>query len=110
MKHALLKVFSAGLGVFALTFLPFIVHAQAKQCSGKMIWGYGIYHSKTIARNKAKKSWRSNAKTSLGTTWSFYSLANQKSSGCRKWHKDHSKWNCFVKGKPCRNGPGKLSR
>ncbi len=109
MKQLILKVGMAGLGVAALSALPFIAQAQAKQCSGTMVWGYGIHHTKAIARNKARRAWRGNTQASLGSSWSLYILARNKTSGCRKWHKDMSKWNCFAKGKPCRNGPGKLS-
>ncbi len=109
MKNTISKVTLTSAIILSLS--PFILASQAvaKQCKNQMVWGYGIHHSKQAARALAHKSWRSQVKASYGASWSFYILAKQKTSKCRKWSKDPSKWNCVKKGKPCRNGPGGIS-
>ena len=109
MKSTISKV--TVISAFILSLSPFIIAspALAKQCKNQMVWGYGIYQSKQTALALAHKSWRSKVKASYGASWSFYILAKNKSTKCRKWFKDPSKWHCVKKGKPCRNGPGGIT-
>ena len=109
MKSLISKVTIISALILSLSSFAISSQALAKQCKNQMVWGYGIHHSKQTARALAHKSWRSQVKASYGASWSFYILAKQKTSKCRKWSKDQSKWHCVRKGKPCRNGPGSIT-
>ena len=90
-----------GLSVVALTVAPLVAGsggAVAAECKGSYVTysAKGAYQKSTIA--KAVSGWQAEVASSLGNSWSKWSKASSRSTGC-----DGSAgyWTCWAKAYPC---------